>query len=227
MSARGGFTLLELLVAMSLLGIVLAILSGGLQLAVSSLRSGEARAAALERNRGSMRIIMAQLESFLPLTASEDNGSRSFQFRGGSDTLRLASGYSAWGGPRGAVLVEYRSETKGNGRLRLLARESPASIQGAESDMPQGGAESVKEAGPQGRQYMLFDDLAALKFEYFRREPGEEKGEWVEQWQETTSVPEKVRLSVSMGRDSYSFVVPIRTRETPDLGSGRGGLPKP
>lgn len=198
---RRGFTLIELLVAITLLGLVLAIISGGFHLAVKSFKTGEHKAAALERNRSSMKIIISQIQSFMPLTFLEDNGNRSFHFRGGRDSLRIATGYSAWNGGRCTVIVEYRTEKDENGRLRLLSKEF-SDVSGAREDLK------------------LFDDLSDLRFEYFRKEAGEEKGQWEEEWQDSTAVPEKIRLSMVLGKDRFSFVIPVRARDALNIRPG-------
>lgn len=203
--SEAGFTLLELLVSLVLLCLVLIIVSGGFNLAIKSFKTGENKAAALERNRASLRIIISQIQSFTPVTFMEANGNRSFHFRGGSDSLRLATGYSAWSGGRAVIIVEYRTEAAGNS-LQLLAKES-SNLMGTREDL------------------RLFENLSYLRFEYFLKQAGEEKGEWVDEWQETISVPEKIRLSIKSGGSGFSFIIPVRAREALNVNPGSATLP--
>lgn len=204
--SEGGFTLLELLVSLVLLCLVLVIISGGFQLAVKSFKTGEKQASVLERNRASLRLIISQIQSFTPVTFMEANGNRSFHFRGGSNSLRLSTGYSAWSGGRAVTIVEYRTETAGNGLLQLLAKES-SNLTGDREDL------------------RLFENLSYLRFEYFLRQAGEETGEWIGEWQDTASVPEKIRLSIGSGKNSFSFVIPVRAREALNVNPGSATIP--
>jgi hypothetical protein len=54
-----------------------------------------------------------------------------------------------------------------------------------------------------------FDDI---HFEYFFKEATEEQGKWVEEWTDTATLPEKVRIHLVRGDQQISFLVPMRTK---------------
>ena len=71
-----GFTLLELLISMTLFLLVIVILGGALRLGFRSISAGEKRMDVLERFRSSFGIITNQLQSAVPLTYDERWGKK-------------------------------------------------------------------------------------------------------------------------------------------------------
>src|SRR3989337_2471377 len=63
-----GFTLLELLISIVMLGIIMVILVGALRLGFRSVESGEKKIESFERMRVSLSIIDSQIQSQIPLT---------------------------------------------------------------------------------------------------------------------------------------------------------------
>ena len=107
MIQRNGFTLLELLIAMSLLVLIISITMGALTLASRSVAAGERTMEGHERFRTVTAVLDAQIQSHLPLAYEEEDYER-YYFRGTNKTLRLATNYSIWSGGRGYVIVNYR-----------------------------------------------------------------------------------------------------------------------
>jgi general secretion pathway protein J len=187
-----GFTLLELLIAMTLLVLIVTITMGALRLASRSVETGERRMAEQERFRTVTTLIDAQVQSHLPLTR-EEGGSKVYYFRGDSKTLRLATSCSLWGGKRGCVVVDYRIESGKGGKQTLHAQEQ---IQGCEEK----------------REVMLFPDATAISFEYYHTEPDEAIGRWSEQWSDATLIPEKIRLRIAFDAKESFFLFPVRAQ---------------
>ncbi len=69
--ANGGFTLLELMISISMLVIIIVIISGAMAVGSRSISAGEKKIEALERLRTSLFIIGAQIQSGTPLTNSD------------------------------------------------------------------------------------------------------------------------------------------------------------
>ncbi len=74
MRGRLGFTLLELMISISMLVIIIVIISGAMRLASRSIADGERKIEALERLRTSFSIINAQIQSGMPLMYSDQGG---------------------------------------------------------------------------------------------------------------------------------------------------------
>ncbi len=188
---NAGFTLLEVTISIVLMVSIVLIAGGAMRLAYRSVEGGQKKIAALERVRASVSIINAQIQSAAPLLTGEDGSSR-IEFEGAGDSLTLATNYSIWGGRRGHVVVEYRVMRDEGGRQSL------------------GATESVAETG-QHRETTLFQGYAAIYFAYCgATDPGTEE-EWTNEWDDSKTIPEKVRLVLVSGQNrSIAFTIPVR-----------------
>jgi general secretion pathway protein J len=99
-----GFTLLELIISITLVAIIVLIISVAANLGYRSFNSGEKKMNAVERLRSSLTIIDAQIQSGVPLT-SEDGGVKQYNFMGEQDSLN------------------YRVDTDDRGKRTLFASE--------------------------------------------------------------------------------------------------------
>lgn len=194
-AARGasgppGFTLLEVMISITLLAILASVIGGALRLVHRSIEGGERKIAAAERLRNSIALIDAQLQSSVPATEGDGLDKR-FIFEGDGETLKFVSTVSVWGGRKGPVIVEYkwdRNEREG-GTLHVSERST------------------VTEAK---RKTFFLNDLHALSFEYYCRKPLEDDGEWFEEWKEPDAIPQKIRLHFTKGKKKATYVFPIR-----------------
>jgi general secretion pathway protein J len=191
-SSADGFTLLELLIAITLLALIVAIMMGAMRLAARSVEVGEKKTEAQERLRTAAYIMDAQIQSQLPLTMEGEAGN-AYYFRGDNRALRLATPYSIWSGGRGYVIVDYHIETADGGGQTLFADEQTPGIEGK-------------------RTTRLFTDASEMSFEYYFQGPADEAGQWLKQWREETTIPERVRLHIRYGSQTLSFLFPVRAR---------------
>lgn len=187
-----GFTLLELLIAMTLFLLIIVILGGALRLGFRSIDAAEKKMDVLERFRTSFGIITAQLQSSLPLTHDEE-GKKKYYLKGDATNLQFATNYSIWGGDRGCVIVTYRLEAGDEGQISLYASERSV------------GMEETQEV-------RLFDDLKALSFSYFGKEATEEDGKWTEEWPDDTRYPEQLKVNLSRDRGEAKILIPLYAR---------------
>jgi prepilin-type N-terminal cleavage/methylation domain-containing protein len=186
-----GFTLLELLISMTLLVVILVITLGALRISSRSVAAGEKKMESQERFRTALSILDAQIQSQVPLTYEED-GQKKYYFSGNRKTLRLSSNHSIWGGQKGYVVVDYRVEADHTGKEVLYASEQIPGIE--------------------GRQDTRLIEATEISFEYFHKDPTEEQGKWMDQLSDGTTIPEKIRFQMINGTKSLSLVFPVRVR---------------
>ena len=184
-----GFTLLELLISITLLVIIVVITMGAMRIGSRSIAAGEKKMEAQERLRTVLSIMDAQIQSQVPLVY-EEAGSRKYYFRGEGRSLRLSTNTSIWGGQSGYVIVTYRIEASDTGKDILLASEQVPGIEGEWSTR-------LVEAD-------------ALSFEYFHKEPTEEEGKWMDTLVEGTIIPERIRLHMANGTKGHSQLFLVR-----------------
>jgi general secretion pathway protein J len=190
-----GFTLLELLISIAILGIIIIILVGALRLGFRSVESGEKKIESLERMRVSLSIIDSQIQSQTTLThqteGEEEETAKVYYFTGERDSLQLPTNYSIWGGKKGYVVVAYRVSSEEEGKSILYASEHIV------------GVEETKET-------KLLDAFDDIYFEYFYKDPTDKVGNWVEQWTDTATIPEKIKVHLIKGGTDLSLVIPVR-----------------
>ncbi len=189
---NGGFTLLELIISITLIATIVLVISGALRLGYRSVNSGERKMESLERFRASMTIFKAQIESMVPL-GIEQQGVKQYYFQGGADSMKLVTNYSIWGGEKGYVSVEYRVETANNGTQNLYASEAPVGMTAQ-------------------KQTRLFMGLDRIFFEYYLEDDADLEGAWVTDCNDNTKMPVKIRLWLVQGRREIALIIPIRAR---------------
>ena len=114
---EGGFTLMEVLVAMTLLALLMVALSGSIAFVGRSWDKGwrtSESSAALSRVEGTVRQL---IERSFPVSARRDKKDE-FLFDGTADSLRLVA-YSAPGGVGGSLYVQEIVATGAGGRAPI------------------------------------------------------------------------------------------------------------
>jgi general secretion pathway protein J len=193
-SRKAGFTILELTISISLIGLIVLIILGALRLGYRSIESGEKRIEYLERIRSSFNIIDSQIQSYSPLTY-EDQGEKKYYFQGKRGLMQFSTNYSVWGGEKGYVVATYTVTPAENGKQILYVTEHIV------------GLESTREA-------KLFDHFDAIYFEYFSRDPIEQIGTWVDEWTKQDNVPEKVKIHFIEGPKDLTLIIPLRIKSS-------------
>lgn len=203
-----GLTLLELIISITIIGIIVLIITGAMQLSFRSVESGEKKIEALERMRSSLAVINSQIQSEIPLTF-DDEGERKYYFIGDRGFLQFATNYSIWGMGQGYVIATYTVETGETGKQILYASEN---IVGTETT----------------RTVKLFDTLDTIYFEFFYQDPTEEVGMWVDEWTDEFSMPEKIKIYLVEGMKDFSMIIPLRARGSlAQTGGSQSHFPAP
>jgi general secretion pathway protein J len=188
-----GFTLLEVLISISLLVIVIALAGTAVRLGINSILSGENKIEKMERFRSAINIITYQINSQIPISDEKD-AMKKIVFSGSKNFLQFPTGYSIWDGLHGYVLVDYQVIQEENGQVSLKASEKRI------------GTGKIQET-------ILFSKTDHISFEYSIKKDilGEE--EWVEEWQDHKKTPEKIKLNLKYDGDKYSFIFPLLARK--------------
>ncbi len=190
-----GFTLLELMISMTILGIIVLIVFGATRLGHRSIEKAERATEFLERMRTALNIIDSQLKSQVPLTY-EENGEKKLYFAGNKESIQFSSNYSVWSGQRGYVKVMYSIEQEQNGRQSLYVTENTISIENP-------------------RKTLLLSGLEGISFYYFYKDPLNEHGEWKEEWTETTTMPDRLALNIYDSSRKISMSMHIAVKNKP------------
>jgi general secretion pathway protein J len=184
-SAQAGFTLLELLVAITILTLVLTVALGAVRIGNRSFNAGITRADRTAEIRILVSVLRRQLSQLLPVTWNE-NGHDFVAFEGDKHQLRFVG--PAPEGSNGPGYLVYRlgvERTPGSSRVTLaFAPFDPGSEQFTMPEL------SSKE--------LLSDTLSDASFEYFGARDERDQPSWHAAWPSTTGqLPTLVRMQFS------------------------------
>jgi general secretion pathway protein J len=213
---HSGFTLLEVLVAIGLLALLLALAYGAIRAAVHATRSGEALIARSEEMRAAQTFLRRQFAAIMPLAFETDiHDGIQFHFEGNADAISYVApmpGYLSRGGPH----VQRLAVVNHRGNLRLEFTHSQLN-----------GFESGDVIGGDREPVVLVAGLAGARFEFRQREADGVLGPWTSEWDLPGVLPQQLRLLVEFPRDDLrqwpSLEVPILAASFPGYGFGNAG----
>ncbi len=201
-----GFTLVEMLISLSLIGLMVVLLFSGLRLGSKSWDSVEQHAGRNSEVRQVLGFIQRSLENAQPLLQETAEG-RKLLFAGEENALEFITPFSAYLGLGGLYLVrlEERSQDGGGQLLLTYWLHHPEVLEG-EVDVPEwvslrdgrsrvdAGAEDEQELREVFGQKVLLEGLEKIEVEYFGTPFGDPEPSWQTEWKEETQMPLAVRL---------------------------------
>jgi general secretion pathway protein J len=190
LSARraGGFTLLETVMALTLLAAMLALLFGGLRAGVRAWDAGTGRGDRADEILLADAFFRKELTAAFPWRFKDPMVLR-LAFRGSQDSVRFVSMRPAEIGGGGLSFVSFTFEPpRGDARGRLVMRRLPA-----DSEAPDFA--SLESAEP----FVLVDDVSAARFSYFGAENDATVPSWSDRWEFFQRLPMHVRVELSVG----------------------------
>ena len=196
-----GFTLVELLLAITLMSILLGLTYTGLRAATRSSQRGELLLAAGGELRASHQFIRRQLNQMLPLPYAVTEGAEELRivFEGDARHIQYVApmpGYLGAGGPQ-VQLIEVVNADDGE----LLIQFSHALLQGFEESR-------LYDRDP----VILLDGVSSAGFEFLTRDEEGELIGWTASWDQQDTLPVAVRLDLEFSGDL--------NMQWPDLAAG-------
>ena len=189
-SGTSGFTLVELLLALSLMSMLLALAYGGLRAATRATDKGQAILEDSSRIRMAHQFVRKQLNQMAPLVFAEsENRQERTVFEGAIKEIRYVApmpGYLGFGGPQ----VQELKVVSGEDGYQLVL--SHALLQGFEE-------QNLYLRDP----IVLLGDIKFAEFSFLgRNEDGELSG-WTNHWEQVDRLPEAVSLEIEFTEDLY------------------------
>lgn len=186
-----GFTLLELLVAITLLGLIAVMLAGGLRLGARVWERGQEHAEDLAQLEVVQGFLRRQLSQAYPLRLTDADAPARTAFQGRPEALRFAVLAPPQFGFGGFYLLTVDlEEGDEGGRLRLSARAYHPEME----EQPREG---------EVRESVLLERVAAVEFAYFGAQAPDEPPLWQDRWEgdgeRVSELPALVRLRLAFG----------------------------
>jgi len=190
-----GFTLVELLLAITLLSILLALAYGGLHAAIQATDRGQVILEESGRLRMAHQFVRKQLNQVIPLAFNQQEGEAldvetAEVFLGSAQSIRFVGpmpGYLGFGGPQ----VQQLTVAAGENGLELVLEH--ALVQGFEESL-------LTERDP----ILLIDRIAAASFSFQGRDEEGELLPWTSIWADPALLPVAIALEIEFEEGAYT-----------------------
>ena len=219
-----GFTLIEVLIGMSILSIMMLLLFATLRTCVQSWNLGEKKIAEVSQAGIIQNFFQSKLHSTLPLKANflkEDNDEEDrqrFSFEGNENQLQFVSAMPASAGRLGLQLftMSLQQAEKGDGS-DLLVDIKPFFPKSEDEEW-------------QNEEVVILKNISDLRFAYFGldeeaevAQDEEESLSWQDEWLERQVLPKLVSIDIELsnGKIWPQIVVALKVNTTDANGGGR------
>lgn len=180
-----GFTLLELLIGMTLVGFILSLLFAGLNLGTRSWEAGEQRMVTSSRQAVVVDFIRRGIEQTYPLRWRVGEEDR-LAFAGEAESLRFVGTVAMHDGASGNHLIALDLVDGETGRDLVMRWQLP--------DPGAPGFEPIEQAEPK----VLIKAVKEMALAYFGAQSETEDPAWHDQWLDQKTPPELIRLQLTM-----------------------------
>jgi general secretion pathway protein J len=195
---QAGFTLLELLIAMTLMGLVLAMLYGGLRVGMRSWEVGEQRADTVDELRLVQSFIRQRFRQSVTTFHQDESDGRAVAFIGRSDQVRLVTPMLAYLGMGGLYAIQIDTIEEAEVE-HLRIRWWPFRPDLFELDRME-NEELVEET-------TLISGVSDIEWSYFGAQEPDRDPEWADRWEARAQRPLLVRLRLSLRQGTWPELV--------------------
>lgn len=194
-----GFTFVEMLLSIVLLGMLLAVAYGGMSAGTRSADRGEKYIELVNRTRVTHELLRLQLQRATPLPMVID-GVDSVVFEGESDRVRFVAPMPGYLGQGGAQIQEisFQRSEGGNGQVMVFNHHYWET-----SD------QALDFAAVEAEPVVLLDRIRRASFRYMEAPSlDNEFPDWTDRWEETASIPWLVELEIEF-EEEVPFSWPV------------------
>lgn len=176
---QAGFTLVELLVAVTLLSLLSLVLMNGLRLGVHAWQRTATHSESVDHSLLAQNFLRRVIEDAYPYLPSDDAARSRVAFDGARESLRLLASAPAALGGSGRSRIEL-SLGKRDGRVDLMVTSS--------SELADGAAAPTRK--------VLLADVSSVEFAYFGKRRSDRSVAWHDDWANESGLPQLVRIRV-------------------------------
>jgi general secretion pathway protein J len=205
--ATTGFTLIEVMVALTILGFILLMVFGAFRLGLSAWEKGESAKEEYQNVRIISQLISRQMKSIVPYKIKTQKAEGDYlAFEGKLHVLKFVSAIPIKARQsEGFVYVIYELKEGGREGSRLVLYEQRAL-----------NRDFLEEEPKQELGVALLEGISDVRFEYYREEDPEKNRttEWVEEWnvKEEKELPKAIRMTITYKdgkgkKEEFPFVV--------------------
>ncbi len=192
-SLISGFTLIEVIVTLTILGLILLVISSAFRLGLSAWEKGEASGEESQTVREISRLVCQQIKSSVPYKMRTEKAEGDYlAFDGKAHSLKFVSALPIKAKqPLGFVYAFYEFREEGGGEGQLVYFEQRVLNKNFFEETPREESE-----------VSLLQGVSDVRFEYLRRE--DKKKNWTEGWEEQWNakdekeLPQALRVTVTL-----------------------------
>jgi general secretion pathway protein J len=217
-----GFTLVEVMVSMTILGFIILMVYGVFRLGGAAWEKGDQIREKYQKNRSASQLISRQVKSAVPYKIKPQKAEGDYlAFEGTANSLRFVSALPLKTMQNeGLVYVFYEFQAGGIEGGRLILYEQRAL-----------NRNFIEERPKEELAVSLFEEMAEVKFAYYREE-NQDKNQmagWVETWsaKEEKELPKAVQITMvsnkardGRGEIPFSIFAPLPSNRFEELRPG-------
>jgi len=191
MSRQRGFTLVELVIAMALLGAMMVLLYSGLTFGLRGWDAADANGRRTADRRIAFNFLRREIGETFPMRF-KDSMTLKMAFEGRENSLRFVSSRPAGISASGLSLVGLQVEEGADRRARNLVMRRA---------MPD---DAAKDFGPldKAETSILFEGIDSVAFQYYGSENDFTEATWVDSWDFAARIPQMVRVRIKVADGS-------------------------
>ncbi len=186
----GGFTLVEIQIALVLLVLIMGLLFGALHLAARSWRTGQAQNELIEEKRLVAEFLRRQISQITPMFWSDNRGS-DLIFRGNEDSMLYVGKLPANRNNGGLSLLE------------LITRENFSDGSSKRLELGYGNLSTdhtpFDTRDERLKHTLVLDQIKDIHFQYFgKQKVSTRTSEWSDSWQSKKLLPRLIKCQITL-----------------------------
>ena len=183
-----GFTLLEVMLAMTLLSIMVVLLFSSLKIGAESWNKGESKIAEVNEKAVVYQFFKRHLPSIRPLWDDFSDDERSFSFQGEVGTFQFVSVFPVSAARKGLQLFKIFPDKSEKGVIKVLLTPFYPTLE---------------EQQWEPEEVVLLENVEEFELSYFGKDDSDDEGVWVDNWQEKELLPALIKIKIVLKDHSY------------------------
>lgn len=182
---EAGFSLLELMISLTVLGFLVSLIAGSLQFTATVWERTNSSGHEAESIANAQSFLRRQLADALPIHVPNNRSKPTIAFNGKPNEMRFVSGTLGQASPNGPFLVEVSIGVIDNVRGLIVGWKSLRS--------------DLKDWGQTGQisRTMLLEGANDIVFSYYGPGAADPEPSWQSRWEKRGYLPSLVRISIS------------------------------
>jgi len=208
-----GFTLIEMLIAMTLLGIMVVLLFASLRIAAESWNAGEDRIIKVNKKAVVYQFFKQRFRSIRPVSIqpAEAGAMPQSAFQGQSQSIRFVAALPVAAARKGLQVFQITQDS--NEPTRLMVSLWPY--------------QQTPTAQPVPETVVLLEHVKAYMFSYFGKKDVNSTADWQDDWSGAEHLPQLIKVRIALDDDSFwpEMVFPVKIAAQGAVDAGQSSSP--